>query len=67
MNTLELKVYDRTKARLAVYEEIGNDDKEVVVGILWVPHIEHTDHDHIEFSKEEAIKLRDWLTEFINE
>lgn len=66
MKNFELKAYDREKSRFAVSTEEGNDE-EPIVSILWVPDVDNFEHDHIELDFDTATKLRDWLTDFINQ
>lgn len=73
--SLELEVFDRSFSRLCIYTEDStsyDDDLETwlegdskLVAMLWVPDIAKPEHDHIEMDLNQAIKLRDWLNEYI--
>jgi hypothetical protein len=65
-----LEIYDdsRENKRLAVgwdYEDDPSDKSQRFVNMLYVPYTPEFPHEHIELNREEAIKLRDWLSAFI--
>lgn len=67
MRTLEIKSRGERHTRISVGIDNFDDGRGEVVGILWVPHLDFPEHEHIFLNKSEAKKLRDWLNEFLDE
>lgn len=47
---------------------IGEDDFDdgPVASILYVPHVDYFPHEHIDLSVDEARRLRNWLSVFLD-
>jgi hypothetical protein len=58
---MEIKT-KRKKERIAVSVE---DRDEPMVVMLYVPHLDYPEHEHIEFDKKAVIQLRDFLNKFL--
>jgi len=59
---MEIKTKNK-KERIAVSVE-ERDEPRVVM--LYVPHLDYPEHEHIEFDREAAKQLRDFLNKFLD-
>jgi hypothetical protein len=59
---MEIKTKNK-KERIAVAIE---ERDEAIVVMLYVPHLDYPDHQHIEFDKKAAKQLRDFLDKFLD-
>ena len=53
--------------RISINTDNFDDGRGDLAVILYVPHKDHPEHEHIEFDKESAKQLRDWLNTYLNE
>jgi hypothetical protein len=63
---MEIKTSDK-KERIAVSIDDYEDDRGPLVVMLYVPHLDYPEHEHIEFDKEAATQLRDFLNKFLEQ
>jgi len=51
--------------RIAINTDNFDDGRGELAVILYVPHKDYPEHEHIEFDKESAKQLRDWLDVYL--
>jgi hypothetical protein len=61
---MEIKAL-RAYERIAINTDNFDDGRGELAVILYVPHKDYPEHEHIRFDKESARQLRDWLDDYL--
>jgi hypothetical protein len=61
---MEIKTQNHWE-RIAISTDNFDDGRGELAVILYVPHKDYPEHEHIEFDKESAKQLRDWLDDYL--
>ena len=49
------------------YDNDLDDKQNRTAVLLWTPHMEKSDHEHIVMNRKQATILRDWLNEYLRD